>query len=502
MTNYYDVLGVSRSATKDEIKQAYRKLAQDFHPDRLQNLPPAVLKLAEEKFKDVQEAYETLSKYRAEYDNQLQAVETHSPAASASQSSAQTSAAASPSSHQAPPPPRNRRNLWYAFGDLAGRLPWPAWVLIAGMILYLIPWSSSAPDISSQRKTAVTPDSVLPAVATQTSPPPSGQQRTAVGKLVIPSEGKPLVSYAGQFGGIVHNESSNSSAVFEILVDDQDGILSGCMGVKQPLFGSGPLSGRASTSGVSFDVVSAIGKIKFEGRRRANSISGTYTVEHENSATESGTFTLDKVNSKGLGPGFDTRNCPTDAEIHQKSVVGGRSATSDPVPAPANTKPVPLNTTAPVAGTPPKPVVQRAPSTAPDLSGLSLGERQSIEAVCLRPKYSEGPAAYDRCLEDQLRRLPTLRPSPDLSGLSLGERQSIEAVCVRPKYSEGPAAYDRCLEDHLSRLTNGPRTPDLSGLSVGERQSIEGVCVRSKYGEGPVAYNRCLVDQLKLLHHP
>lgn len=63
--DYYKLLGVERSATQDEIKHAYRKLAMKFHPDKNPGN-----KEAEEKFKDINEAYEVLSDKtkRARYD--------------------------------------------------------------------------------------------------------------------------------------------------------------------------------------------------------------------------------------------------------------------------------------------------------------------------------------------------------------------------------------------------------------------------------------------------
>ena len=55
--SYYDLLGVPRSATEQEINKAYKKLAVKFHPDK----NPGDKELAEENFKKVCEAYEVLS---------------------------------------------------------------------------------------------------------------------------------------------------------------------------------------------------------------------------------------------------------------------------------------------------------------------------------------------------------------------------------------------------------------------------------------------------------
>lgn len=62
MTDPYKILGVSRDASDDEIKKAYRELAKKYHPDNYQD--PALAELAAEKMKQINEAYDTIQKDR------------------------------------------------------------------------------------------------------------------------------------------------------------------------------------------------------------------------------------------------------------------------------------------------------------------------------------------------------------------------------------------------------------------------------------------------------
>lgn len=69
--DYYKILGVSKDASEDDIKKAYKKLALKYHPDRNVNKSDKEKAEAEEKFKDVNEAYSILSDAtkRSQYDN-------------------------------------------------------------------------------------------------------------------------------------------------------------------------------------------------------------------------------------------------------------------------------------------------------------------------------------------------------------------------------------------------------------------------------------------------
>ena len=60
----YKILEIEKSATDEEVKKAYRRMAVKYHPDKVSQLGQDIQKAAEEKFKKVQEAYENVKKSR------------------------------------------------------------------------------------------------------------------------------------------------------------------------------------------------------------------------------------------------------------------------------------------------------------------------------------------------------------------------------------------------------------------------------------------------------
>jgi len=62
--DYYKILGITKLATMEEIKKAYRKMAVTYHPDKVSYLGDEFKKSANEKFQKLNEAYEKIKKER------------------------------------------------------------------------------------------------------------------------------------------------------------------------------------------------------------------------------------------------------------------------------------------------------------------------------------------------------------------------------------------------------------------------------------------------------
>ena len=64
LSTYYIILEIDNSASDHEVKKAYRKMATKYHPDKVSHLGEEFSKVAEEKFKSINDAYQKIKKER------------------------------------------------------------------------------------------------------------------------------------------------------------------------------------------------------------------------------------------------------------------------------------------------------------------------------------------------------------------------------------------------------------------------------------------------------
>lgn len=121
----------------------------------------------------------------------------------------------------------------------------------------------------------------------------------------------------GRFSGTVHNLSVDRTAQFSILIEEQEGIIQGCVEVTSPLYGSGPLRGNVNGGDVQFDVTSPSYFLQFKGRRSGKALSGTYTASVQGGNETYGEFVLERVDSRNYLQKFEPQtHCPSDAELN------------------------------------------------------------------------------------------------------------------------------------------------------------------------------------------
>ncbi len=157
---------------------------------------------------------------------------------------------------------------------------------------------------------AVMVTAVLPALSQQ------GEGPILMPKKTTPSARPPILLFTGTYSGKVHNLTEGLSVDFTVSVrESQKGAIEGCMTVKPPLGGSGYLKGSVQGSEIEFDVVGALSKITFNGKRVANELSGTYLVSFPKGSQENGEFTLRRTSQDAPRIVFSSQTCPDDLAI-------------------------------------------------------------------------------------------------------------------------------------------------------------------------------------------
>jgi DnaJ domain len=490
MTTYYDILGVEPTASADEIKAAYRRLAMQFHPDKTPGANKAVQQLIEEKFKEAQEAYETLkdSAKRAEYDAalaMLRSEEYYQPSPPPPRPEPQ---------RPQPPPPsqtqtkqKSRRSI-----DITGLLPAGiglvfAWSVVAYVIGSIFPNITYGAELDSSLLIAASPVVLWICVTKARMRWPLPALLPALILLLIAA----VAIIAGETESSQH-ASSPAKAVQQRTTQFAVTQIPTISSPTSPKLIAPPYANIPRASPKASEKLALPYSTKT--RQEMNAPRPSAGEPQGRGHTEPSPTAMKPVNTSQP----TTERQPSTVPQSVPNMSSDERASLEAACSQAKYLLGPASYDRCVAEQ--LSSLAKAPKR-PDLSGLSGPERQSIDAACSQAKYLLGPASYNRCLVEQLRSLAKAPKRPDLSGLSGPERQSIEAACSQAKYLLGPAAYNRCLAEQLSSLAGAPERPDLSGLSGPERQSIEAACSQAKYLLGPAAYNRCLVQQLGQLEN-
>lgn len=287
---FYEVLGIPPSASPGDIRSAHRDLVKRYHPDRLSNASPEEVKQAEIKFAQIQQAYETLSEKRAEYDMQLRAeAAADSPAPPtepAPVSAAVPTKGAFPIPVYRPPAPDDSKLDPWVRMRRANRYNGP-WITFGLFVLLAV---------MSVGVRLMWYYSMSNALTTAYGGSPNARAASMLAQ--------PLPD---QFNGFISNDRDNVSAAFEIAFNESFGSLSGCLTAKPPFSASGPLKGHSFGSYISFGAKDQTEEFSFSGRRDGENIAGTYHLERNGGREESGTFTLVKVRPDASA--FNAANC-------------------------------------------------------------------------------------------------------------------------------------------------------------------------------------------------
>jgi hypothetical protein len=552
---YYTVLNVKETASVAEIKTAYRDVIKQVHPDTIASLAPYLRKIAEDKTKEITEAYGVLSNSskRREYDNQLAAYRQQNapqapppppapqptPTQTGSTSSfgfcnkcgaslyasgycPKCSKFATPSTTTAKPAAtRKVLRFGYNWGPI---LDWASEHPIMVVFLFVLAVFSIGAifsDSNTLQSSTSSSSSASPTPFTNNAKAASTGPYSAYPcdfrEKVSSIDGKPCKEKEDESvpapppGFTIDSNSSERHAASPTVT--VSGTYVGTVHNQTVNTISTFTAVIHQAKDGAFDGCMEVKPPLYGRGALRGSIHGSHVnfvvadITFQGDASKSGitgSYVVVRQDGNQLGEFHLMKQTAAAPSYDCEGGVVTSSLTANHVPSEDKVVPTTANV---MVKTPNAPATVARPATEnrawsskqSDLSGLTSSEHQSIEAACSQAKYLEGPAAYDQCISRQLQAW-TLGPRhPDLSGLTSSEHQSIEAACSQAKFLEGPAAYDSCLVRQLQAWSAGPKQPNLSGLTSSEHQSIEAACSQAKFLEGPAAYDRCLVRQLQAL---
>jgi DnaJ domain len=373
---YYTVLEIPETATQSEIKAAYRSLIKQVHPDTLSKLSPYLRGLAEDKSKELTEAYSVLSNVtkRLEYDRLIaehrqQGNQPSSPSRRPQPQPAAPQSSTAGFAKTSNASPQQSQSIKRRFNSE----PLKRWakthpVIALGMVLFMIvgifmivgSLSSSIGSLSSSTGPVLDGQySQYPCDPTQTYSPidrkpckPSTASKTAAPiaktQIALKAIANPLSpdsshTIAGTYFGVVHNKTANLAASFGVLFQQKDSTtFDGCMGVKPPLYGGGLLHGTIRGSHIDF----AVNMIRFQGEVSGKEIAGSYIVSKSEGLQELGDFHL--AMKMGAYPEY---RCTDGTFAEVQTTIKTAASDSQPLTRYAKPRPTPVAVYAIVTGT-------------------------------------------------------------------------------------------------------------------------------------------------------
>jgi curved DNA-binding protein CbpA len=290
---YYSLLEIGSTATSAEIKTAYRILIKQVHPDLISKLSPYLKGLAEEKAKELTEAYSVLcnSDKRRQYDRLLADYRRQQSPAKVPEAAHTDSGTASKGRSQPGRPAPTRPSV----GQWVQKHPFISCATVL-LILYFVAIISSLPGASTVQnpprpiQKSITPTSSQNLVSQSgSSPVPIRDSPPVTRPIVRVNESSRLDD--ALFIGTVHNKTANKSSSFKLLLQQGDGnVVTGCDYIGPPLYGSGKIQG--TLNGVRLVIV--VDNIQFVGELADSALNGTYLVYGDGGAKESGDFELER----------------------------------------------------------------------------------------------------------------------------------------------------------------------------------------------------------------